>query len=339
MKPESSDTRAAEITACLKPAYENASRLKITKAEAKQLTKPFPDHVIEIRSNDGAIFLPHIFLSQRLNEVFGPGAWSLICREHYHDEEARMIYAEHVLIIRGCFVGEAVGEHSFNALEGEKYGDGLESTAAEALRRICGKRLSCGNQLWQPDFCEKWQKKYAETFAGEISNGREIIKAALWRKKGAKSTLNESETPTPRTKKYQPTEDDKFLMLQCLSSLPKDQVLKFAIEQKIIGFAQELEAWPLDKVVAGEVAIRKLQTQIIGSFPSAKPEPKSWQETEIPFGSMKGKKLGELAKDVLAGYWEAMSTATITGQDDFKKALSDAAKFHHLTKLKQSSKK
>jgi hypothetical protein len=34
-----------------------------------------------------------------------------------------------------------------------------------------------------------------------------------------------------------------------------------------------------------------------------------------------------------------MSTATITGQDDFKKALSDAAKFHHLTKLKQSSKK
>jgi hypothetical protein len=35
MKPESSDTRAAEITSALTPAYQNASRLKITKAEAK----------------------------------------------------------------------------------------------------------------------------------------------------------------------------------------------------------------------------------------------------------------------------------------------------------------
>ncbi len=337
-KNESSDTRAAEITAALTPAYKNASKFKITKAEAKQLTKPFPDHVIEIRSNDGAIFLPHIFLSQRLNEVFGPGAWALVCREHYHDTEARMIYAEHVLLIRGCAVGEAVGEHSFSALEGEKYGDGLESTAAEALRRICGKRLSCGNQLWQSDFCEKWQKKCAETFAGEISNGGKIIKAALWRKKGAKSTLNESETPTPRARKYQPTEDDKFLMLQCLSTFPKDQVLKFAIEQKILSFDQELKDWPLEKVVAGEVAIRKLQTQIIGSFPSAKPEPKSWQDFEIPFGGKTGVKLADLHASEFAGYWEARETLPAS-HAEFKTALEAGGKFHGLTKLKQSSKK
>lgn len=338
MKPESSDTRAAEITACLRPAYENASRLKITKAEAKQLTKPFPDQVIEIRAHDGAIFLPHIFISQRLNDVFGPGAWSLVCREHYFDEDARMIYAEHVLLIRGCAVGEAVGEHSFNALANEKYGDALESTAAEALRRICGKRLSCGNQLWQPDFCEKWQKKYAETFSGEVFNGRETIKAALWRKKGSKTNLNESETPTPRAKKYEPTEDDKFLMLQCLSTLPKEQVLKFAVEQKILAAGQTLKDWPLEKVVAGEVGIRKLQTQIISSFPSAKPEVKIWQNFEVPFGSLKGKKLGELPAEEIAAYWEVRKDIPAS-YANFQTALEDAGKFHHLTKIKSRSKK
>jgi hypothetical protein len=339
MNEESKSTRSQEITSALAPAYAKASTLKLSKAEIKKLTKPFADDLVEIRPSDGVLYVPHIHVENRLTQVFGPGGWSFICREPLWDEGSGEITAEYILLVRGYFIGEEFGEEKYNPLQGDKYGDKLSCIQAKALRSICGKKLACGSQLWEPAYCQKWIAKNAEQYQGEIYDGHQTQKTMLWRKKGAKSTLSESETPTPRAKKYQPTEDDKFLMLQCLSSLPKDQVLKFAIEQKIIGFAQELEAWPLDKVVAGEVAIRKLQTQIIGSFPSAKPEPKSWQETEIPFGSMKGKKLGELAKDVLAGYWEAMSTATITGQDDFKKALSDAAKFHHLTKLKQSSKK
>ena len=342
MKPESSDTRAAEITACLKPAYENASRLKITKAEAKQLTKPFPDHVIEIRPNDGALYIPHVFISQRLNQVFTPGSWSLICREHFLDEEAREVQAEFVLIVRGCFVGEEVGEHPFNSLAGEKYSDALAFIAAKALRRICGLKFSCGGELWEPNFCEKWRNKNAEQYQGEIYDGRQSQKVMLWRKKGAKTNLNESETPTPRAKKYQPTEDDKFLMLQCLSTLPTEQVMKFAIDQGIIKPNKEgiafLEDWPLEKVVAGEVAIRKLQTQIIGSFPAAKPDPKSWQEVEVPFGSMKGKPIHQLHKTELCGYLEAIDSIP-AAHAEFKKALESAAEFYQLTKFKSRSKK
>ena len=93
MKTDSNNNRAQEISAALTPAYTNASKLKISKAEIKKLTKPFPQEQIEIRP-DGAIFLPHIYLSQRLNEVFSPGGWSLICREHYHEEESGEVQAE-----------------------------------------------------------------------------------------------------------------------------------------------------------------------------------------------------------------------------------------------------
>lgn len=340
MKPDSTNSRAAEITAALTPAYTNASRLKIAKAEAKKLTKPFPEKDVEIRSTDGAIFIPHIFLSQRLNEVFGPGAWSLICREHYFEEDSQMLYAEHILIIRGCFVGEAVGEHKFNPLNGEKYGDALESSAAEALRRICGKRLSCGNQLWQPVFCQTWQNKFAETFQADVYEHGENRKVLRWRKKGSIGTVEElSETPLPASVKYTATEDDRHVMLQCLSILGNPNVLRWAISQNILKVNQTLDDWPLEQVALGERAVRALQTKIEADITPQKTRTGKWQDCEIPFGGMKGQKLGTLKPDDIAGYWTGMEGVKKTFHPDFVQALNAAAKHLNLTKLKTHRKK
>jgi hypothetical protein len=342
MKTES-NSRAQEVAASLMPAYQKASRLRITKSEAKKLTKPFPDKDVEIRPDNGALYLPHILLSQRLNETFSPGSWALICRAHEYIEDAQMIRAEHILLIKGCFVGEAVGEHKFNSLAGEKYGDGLEATAAEALRRICGKRLSCGNQLWQPVYCSTWQTKFAETFQADVYERGENRKVLRWRKKGSVGTVEAlSETPLPAAVKWTATDDDRFVMLQCLSTVGKANVLKFAIAEGILKEGQTLEDWPLDQVPNGERGIRALETRIAAKF-APQPVKIEWQDALVPFGSMKGKRLGEVEKSVLAGYWEAFDGQNVNKSNPvhvaFKKALDSAAKHFNLTKPKTHSKK
>lgn len=161
-KPEPSSSqqlRTVEVSQALEPAYAKASQLELTDAEIAALTEPFPDNAIEIRPHDGLIYIPHIEISNRLNKVLKPGKWALVCRRHWLENS--VMYGEHVLLIRGCFVGESVGGHPYVASNPKtNYSDSLESTAAEALRRICGKRLSCGSQVWVPEYARQWVAKY-----------------------------------------------------------------------------------------------------------------------------------------------------------------------------------
>lgn len=161
-KPEPSSSqqlRTVEVSQALEPAYAKASQLELTDAEIAALTEPFPDSAVEIRPHDGLIYIPHIEISNRLNKVLKPGKWALVCRRHWLENS--VMYGEHVLLIRGCFVGESVGGHPYVASNPKtNYSDSLESTAAEALRRICGKRLSCGSQVWVPEYARQWVAKY-----------------------------------------------------------------------------------------------------------------------------------------------------------------------------------
>lgn len=152
--------RVVELSQALEPAYARASTLELTDAEVEALTAPFPDEVVEIRPHDGLIYLPHIHISNRLNKIFKPGKWSLLCRRHWL--EGSTMYGEYVLLVRGCFVGESIGGHPYIANNPKQnFSDALESTAAEALRRICGKRLSCGSQVWEPEYARQWVAKHA----------------------------------------------------------------------------------------------------------------------------------------------------------------------------------
>lgn len=327
-----SDTnRAAEISAALMPAYQHASKLKINKAEAKQLQKPFADKQVEIHPQTGAIYLPHIYISERLNQVFGPGAWALICRDHKADEENRQIRAEHVLVIRGCVIGESVDEFVINPLEAAKYGDALEATAAKALRKICGKRLSCGSQVWQPDYCQKWIEKFAESVSHEG--------ATVWKKKGAKLAM-EGLTETPMSRPARPKADDnlRHVMLQLLSTQGNKNVLAFAIAEGILTEGQVLDEWPLDKVAVGEREIRQLQLKIQKHFEKP-PQAGDWKEFIVPMGAMKGQQLGKLDKEDIAGYWgvftDPANAPVMTKYPDFKTALEAAGAEMNFQKLKK----
>lgn len=158
--------RVVEVTEALKPAYEKASTLELTDAEVEALMAPFPDSTVDIRPHDGLIYLSHIHISNRLNRVFKPGKWALVRRWEKFD--GGIMYAEYVLLIRGCYVGEAIGGHAYQPNNPKtNYSDALESTAGEALRRIAGKRLSCGSQVWEGDYAKDWVAKHAYQQAGK----------------------------------------------------------------------------------------------------------------------------------------------------------------------------
>ena len=152
--------RVIEVTAALAPAYGKAGTLELSDAEIAALTAPFPDDVVEIRPHDGMIYIPHIHISDRFNKVLRPGKWALIRRREWIDGST--LYAEWVLVVRGAFVGEAIGAGEYHANNPrQNYSDVLEATAAEALRRIAGKRLSVGSQVWDPEYARQWVSKYA----------------------------------------------------------------------------------------------------------------------------------------------------------------------------------
>ena len=324
--------RSAEISAALLPAYQRASQLKINKTEAKQLQKPFADKSVEIIPATGGLYIPHIAISNRLNQTFGPGAWALICRDHRADEDGERIRAEHILVVRGCVVGESVEEMHINPLESARYGDALKFTEGKALRRICATRLSCGSQIYEKDYCERWIEKYAESVALETGG-------TVWKKKGSKLALDSfNEMPVSPVQRPKADENLRYVMLQCLSTQGNENVLAFAIAEGILKPGQVLDEWPLDQVSVGESEIRKLQIRIQKAFekPAAEAD---WKETTVPFGGMKDQKLGGLKPDEIAGYWEvAEDEKSPIGKKypKFKSALDAAAKFFNFQKLKKA---
>lgn len=166
--PTAQEMRVVEVTQALEPAYAKASTLEMTDEELAALMEPFPDDAVEIRPHDGLIYIPHIMVSNRLNKVFKPGKWALIRRREWYDTASNVIYGEYVLLIRGCYVGESIGGHPYIKNNPKSnYSDALEATAAEALRRIAGKRLSCGDQVWQPDYARQWCAKFSEFRGGK----------------------------------------------------------------------------------------------------------------------------------------------------------------------------
>lgn len=140
--------RAAEIDALMMQAYLKAGTLTMTPEEQAKLTAPFPRSAIELREKKFN-YIPHIQISRRLTEVFGPGQWTMIRRREWI--VGNQINAEWVMIVRGHFIGESIGSQEYYPNNARSnFADVLEATRGECIRRIAGKYLSCGGEAWDP---------------------------------------------------------------------------------------------------------------------------------------------------------------------------------------------
>ncbi len=149
-------------------AYERASLLNLTPEEAEKLEAEFPDEAFKLGAggNPDLIYIEHAHLRDRLNKVFGPGQWAIVPRNRWSEnfktqkgDDATRVYVEAMLLVRGGFVAEAVGDMVYypnNAVQ--NYGDAVEGAKSACLRR-CAKELGIGLQAWKKDFCIGWKQR------------------------------------------------------------------------------------------------------------------------------------------------------------------------------------
>jgi hypothetical protein len=189
--PDAKALRTEAVGALLSGAYAGASTLKLKPNEVKDLTEPFPDEDVEIRSFDGIIYISHMLLRERLWKVFGPTEVSEILRERAMSPETNEILVDLVLMARGKFLAEAIGTAKwFPNNQKQSKGDAIESAWSEAFRR-CAKRIGLGTQVWRPQYIREWLEKNA------------INQGGKWIRKDAATV-----TPARKTREYT-LKDDK----------------------------------------------------------------------------------------------------------------------------------
>lgn len=331
--------RVMEVNEALLPAYQKASTLELTDGEVEALMSPFPDQTVDVRPHDGLIFISHIHISNRLNKVFKPGKWALICRRHWI--EGGIMYGEYVLLIRGCYIGESTGGHPYQPNNPKvNFSDTLESTAAEALRRIAGKRLSCGSQVWEPEYARQWVAKFGEQFQGK------------WHKKQATPQGHPAPKTTTPAKpadvlpKVATEATRKFFVDQ--SEPVRQQLTVYLIDKGRLLPNETLEDLPLDKVPTSRaeiLAMHKEALEYVGEAPGNEPTDSddadaAWRSFPMLFGKHAGVKLCDLDKKYLFGLWanykveteyngRAKKPETIAKDKAFRVMLDDAGEHYN----------
>lgn len=169
--PNAQHAKAQAIAALTMAAYQRASELKLTPEETKALVEEFPDECFQTGAagKENLIYLEHVHLRNRLNQVLGPGQWSIVPRQRWGEDyktakgyDATRVYVEGMLIVRGCFVSEAIGDMSYyHNNDSQNYGDAVEGAKTEVLRRCC-KELGIGLQAWDKKWTEGWWKRRRE---------------------------------------------------------------------------------------------------------------------------------------------------------------------------------
>ena len=168
--------------------YASASKLQLSESENKALLELFPEEEIEIRP-DGHIYLPQSYYRNRLNQSLGIGQWSLVVKgstqETSENGEKIKMLLNGALVIRGCFVAEAVGEAELHLTnQNQSLGTVWEAAKSDCITRCC-KDLSIGQQIYQPTYVREWQKKNA------IQVWIKDKKKPYWRKKSSPPYFDE----------------------------------------------------------------------------------------------------------------------------------------------------
>lgn len=166
-----SQAKVEAIAKLTDAAYSRASLLQLTPEESKALQADFPDEAFQpgAAGKENLIYIEHAHLRDRLNSVFGLGQWAIVPRSRWTEDfktykgvSGVRVYVEAMLLVRGCFVAEAVGDMSYYPNnESSNYGDAVEGAKTAALRR-CAKELGIGLQAWKKEWCQGWwQRKNA----------------------------------------------------------------------------------------------------------------------------------------------------------------------------------
>lgn len=228
---DAAQARVDGVANMLFKAYEKASTLELTPEEVAKLTADFPDDAVMTGAGGDAnlLYIQHSSIRRRLAQVFAPGQWTLINRRTWLDEVAGFMYAECVLIIRGCFIGEAIGAQRYSAKNARlNYSDSVEGAQSEALRRIAGKYLDCGIQVWDKTYCNAWKERQKAP------------------PQQPKAKAQEPPKPAPVVTEATPAHRSRMIANLLATGIPASSIQEYAVKSGIIHKTQDAEKeWPL----------------------------------------------------------------------------------------------
>lgn len=334
----------ASLTAA---AYAKASQLQLSPEEVKALQAEFPDEAFKpgAGGKQHLLYIEHAFLRDRLNQVLGPGQWALIPRNRWEEKfeqwsngkriEASRIYVEAMLMVRGSFVAEAVGDMVYYPKnQSTNYGDAVEGAKTAALRRCC-KEFGIGLQAWKQDWSVGWWERHPDGKASQ--SPQEAPGRAAGPKPWDRGQKPPVGSPKPTVARPSATEAHKARLLEVLtengdlatwsreffekvgailpnesledvplSHVPVTAEQKDALMRAIGEFGSGEEArlpYPLNLVTFRKEA-EKAQPKNASTDPSDPNSPQApWRSFPMPFGKSAGVKLADLDKKYLYGLW------------------------------------
>jgi hypothetical protein len=163
-------TSPESMVAFIGEKYSGASTLQITDEEMKILQEPVNQLDVDIRP-DGLIYLPQVFVRDRLNKAFKPGGWALI--EEWAKQNKNTMMFKGSLYIKGHFVASAIGEMEYHENNSKmSWASVYEGSKSDCLSRAA-KDLGIGKECWMPVFRRDWIAKYAiKVWRTKVKDGR-----------------------------------------------------------------------------------------------------------------------------------------------------------------------
>jgi hypothetical protein len=311
------DSRNASVATMLDSAYQQASMLHLTSEEASALAEDFPDEAFSLGAggDPNLIYIEHAYLRQRLNKVLGVGAAVPIRRREWAEDfsyvdkygkrcDATRIYADMCLIVRGCLVGESVGEGIYYKKNAKSsYGDALESAMSNAFRRCC-KQFGVGLQAWMRGWGDGWKARRA-------SQAQKPAQQTTPPAKVAQKPVSAPAKATPET----PEQRKARWIALCVSAGggKPDYARAVAIELGILLPTEVLTDWPVSKLPETKQAAQEITEAIRKAAGVQEPPPdvsknetpeveEPWRSFPVPFGKNAGTPLGKLPKNTLFGF-------------------------------------
>lgn len=347
-------------------AYQRAATLELSQEEIEKLAADFPDESIQpgAAGKENLLYIQHAWLRDRLNAVFRPGQWSIVPRNRWAEpfktqggKDASRVYVEAMLVIRGCFAGEAIGEMEyFPHNSTQNYGDAVEGAKTAALRRCC-KELGVGLQVYKKEWCEGWWqrrkgqapalKPHAVAKPSPAPQPKPALKPATvetrnWMIDALKDCRALAIEYFEKIGQLLPTEGLEDLPLRFV---PITHGQLVSLKSAIASFGngeQAGAAFPPNPQPQAE------EDDVPMDFAPAEPEPlqaedEAWRSFLIPFGPNKGTPLGELDHKKLWGWWanykveaeyngKPKKPETIAKDQAFRAALDEAGKHYNFAK-------
>ncbi len=291
-------------------AYAKASELKLTPEEIAGLQKEFPDDAFKTGAagKENLIYIEHAYLRDRLNEVIGAGQWAIIPRERWGEDftipaygqkpavDACRVYVEAMMVIRGCFVAEAIGDMTYyknNA--SQNYGDAAEGAKTAAFRR-CAKELGIGLQAWKKDWVAGWWSR-------QRPQGRAGGSQSTTQRPPTQPAPQPAPRPPAKSEDVAPSQeadkDQRFRFLAALSS-NRAVATGYFVKKGWLKEGQNLEDLPNQHVPTTKKVYDSIVAELQAYADGEQHEPE-WKAFLMPWGKCKDTPLGDLDKKYLFG--------------------------------------